>query len=137
MKVYVGVLDFYEDDDKRIDASSQIVGVFTTKEEVYRETLSREIVENFHFKSKKHAYLEQWTAIQDQMVFDEKFKERWEEQREDYLGEPEFQMFSTGYRYHIKEVTVDEAVGDTNKYYKKDLENLRCVLSSKNRKTED
>ncbi len=118
-QVFVGLLEYFYDDYKRSEGYSELVGVFSSKTKAYQATLSKELLKNADYeeydededeaegvkKVKKIPYL----LLSTENQFDKEFLEKWEFERESFLGEPQFgNMRSSGYRFRVDEVTMDK-----------------------------
>jgi len=55
-------------------------------------------------------YEEKHDAIKSGMKLDKTFEEDWKSAREEFLGEPEFAMESSGWRYSICERDIDSTL---------------------------
>jgi hypothetical protein len=136
--IYIVLLDYWYDDYKRAEGSSSVVGVFTDKNKAYRIGLKEEAENNLIYHNDRlpekdsdesdkdpdneseesdetdeepaTAYKKKTKELDTCEVFDDAFMETWEEIREDYLGEPEYTMNSSGYRFQIQEAKLDEVI---------------------------
>ena len=107
--LHVAVLEFNEDKPENIDPYSSVVGVYDDKLTAVRNGLKAEILQNLgchSMKYLKHDYLDFYEIIEDwtlSMLLGPDITEA----REDFLGCPEYQVLSTGFRLILHEVELN------------------------------
>lgn len=102
MIVYVMVIDYYEDDYKRAEGHSEILGVTDDKLEAYKKVLSMEYERNENGDKEYEKLYEKIESITLKNV--DEFYEEWRDCRDEALGDPEFGgLRSTGHRAYVKE----------------------------------
>ncbi len=101
------VLEYFYDDYKRSEGSSEVRGIKKDKMDAYKTILKMEYSKNIeeweHKDTKKYGEL--FKKLDSIKNISDTFLGKWAEAREEYLGDPEFgSMFSTGYRFSVQEV---------------------------------
>lgn len=117
MELYVGGLDYYCDDYKRIEPRSNVVIVSRSREEAFRKTLEVEVLQNLGMWTDNRSaaaleYMQAIESLKNETEFSKEFLRNWEEKREAALGEPEYQMYSSGDRYWVVSRKEGEAQGN-------------------------
>lgn len=110
VKVYVMVVDYFEDDYKRSEGYSEIIGVKTHKLEAYKTVIEYEYNKNKNLGGENDdnykKEFEKLKKLTENNI--ESFYDNWESVREKMLGEPEFgSLYATGYRGKIKECDLE------------------------------
>jgi len=108
-KLHVAVLEFSEDMQENTEPFSLIVGVYDDRLTAVRNGLKAEILKNIEYHSMKyvsHDYLDFYEII-DTWTLSMLFGPDISDAREEFLGEPKFQMLSTGYRLELHEVELN------------------------------
>ena len=111
MKVYVAIIDYFYDDYKRSEGSSDIIGLYKNREIAYKNVLKTEYEKNIDGgqEKRKVKYETLFKSLDTIETFSKKFLEKWEEAREEYLGNPEFgSMYATGHRFQVSEQTLND-----------------------------
>ena len=129
MKVYIMSLDYFYDDYKRPEGSSDIVGVTKNESKAYLEVFKIEYKRNIDTiyedideedeedqeedqkedqkeDYKKEIKSSEYTKLYKQLElkeFTKEFISSWETARENFLGESEYGVMSTGYRASVTE----------------------------------
>lgn len=104
MIVYVMIIDFYFDDYKLSESSSNILGVTDNKIEAYKKVLKQEYMENFEDGCNNEAYKKMYEKIESIDENINEFYNEWMKYRDLALGHPRYGgMSSTGYRAYVKE----------------------------------
>ncbi len=100
------LLEYFYDDYKRSEGYSDVEGVKKDKNDSYKTILKMEYLKNTEDTERDtKKYGEFFKKIDNLKNVTDIFLNKWEEAREEYLGNPEFgSMLSTGYRYKVKEV---------------------------------
>lgn len=104
--VYVILLEYFYDDYKRSEGYSDVKGVKRDKNDAYKTILKIEYFKNTGCDERDtKKYGEVFKKLDSIKKVTDNFLNKWEEAREEYLGNPEFgSMLSTGYRYKVGEV---------------------------------
>jgi hypothetical protein len=120
--IYVMTLDYFEDDWKRPDASSEVIGARTDQNEAYKAVFKAEFQKNMRCyddfedeesadtrkKPKECKYKQLAKKLDKLKKINDKFIKDWHLARNEAIGPSQCGVNATGYTARVTKVTVDE-----------------------------
>ena len=133
MKYWISAVNWNEDDYKRAEGFSEIIGIFKEKELAQKAAMKEEYSKNADYLIDDDVgnffviLTDQTTNPKESKIFyktlfesletvdftnpqiTKEFMKEWEQAREGCLGNPEFTLYSSGYRHSVyeKELIID------------------------------
>lgn len=119
MIVYTVTIDYFYDDYKRAEGSSEVEGVYTDKNIAMKTLIKTEYEKNVELISEEveiteedddyeryKKYTEKYNEFMSLDIISDEQLEKWKEATKTFLGEPEFTTRATGYYGNVQEMTV-------------------------------
>jgi len=125
-EVYVMTLDYFFDDYKRPEGSSEVIGIRSDRNSAYKIVLSKEFEKNYYCRgeftneeydknglvTKEGKYRLLYMALQTLLDVSDDFIGRWETAKYEAVGDSEFGVMPSGYTANVSSFVIDEDVVD-------------------------